>query len=91
MARLIFCPAFSRPIGRYPQGEECGEAILRFDNGAIATLAASWVDLAEPSLLLSPEYGGGQISDGAAERVVQRAMRDSNPRPLAPEASALSS
>ena len=44
--------AFSRPIGRYPRGEECGEAILRFDNGTIATLAASWVDLAEPSSLL---------------------------------------
>ena len=44
--------SFSRPIGRYPQGEECGEAILRFDNGTIATLAASWVDLAEPSSLL---------------------------------------
>ena len=44
--------AFSRPLGRYPQGEECGEAILRFDNGTIATLAASWVDLVEPSSLL---------------------------------------
>jgi predicted dehydrogenase len=43
---------FSRPIRRYPQGEECGEAILRFDNGTIATLAASWVDLVEPSSLL---------------------------------------
>ena len=29
--------AFSRPIGRYPRGEECGEAILHFDNGTIAT------------------------------------------------------
>ena len=44
--------SFSRPIGRYPRGEECGEAILRFDNGTIATLAASWVDLVEPSSLL---------------------------------------
>ena len=44
--------AFSRPIGRYPQGEECGEAILHFDNGTIATLAASWVDHIEPSSLL---------------------------------------
>ena len=44
--------AFSRPIGRYPQGEECGEAILHFDNGTIATLAASWVDLVEPASLL---------------------------------------
>ena len=44
--------SFSRPIGRYPRSEECGEAILRFDNGTIATLAASWVDLVEPSSLL---------------------------------------
>ena len=44
--------AFSRPIGRYPRGEECGEAILHFDNGTIATLAASWVDHIEPSSLL---------------------------------------
>ena len=29
--------AFSRPIGRYPRGEERGEAILHFDNGTIAT------------------------------------------------------
>ena len=43
---------FSRPIQRYPQGEECGEAILRFANGTIATLAASWVDLVEPTPLL---------------------------------------
>ena len=44
--------AFSRPIGRYPRGEECGEAILHFDNGTIATLAASWVELVEPASLL---------------------------------------
>ena len=44
--------AFSRPIGRYPRGEECGEAILHFDNGTIATRAASWVDLVEPASLL---------------------------------------
>ena len=44
--------SFSRPLGRYAEGEECGEAILRFDNGTIATLAASWVDLVEPSSLL---------------------------------------
>ena len=53
---------FSRPIGRYPQGEECGEAILRFDNGTIATLAASWVDLVEPtSLLISGSRGHAVI------------------------------
>ena len=54
--------AFSRPIGRYPQGEECGEAILRFDNGTIATLAASWVDLVEPlALLISGSKGHAVI------------------------------
>lgn len=50
--------AFSRPLRRYQQGEECGEAILRFANGTIATVAASWIDLAEPaSLLISGSRG----------------------------------
>lgn len=50
--------AFSRPLRRYRQGEECGEAILRFANGTIATVAASWIDLAEPaSLLISGSRG----------------------------------
>ena len=53
---------FSRPIRRYPQGEECGEAILRFDNGTIATIAASWVDVVEPtSLLISGSRGHAVI------------------------------
>lgn len=61
--------AFSRPLRRYPQGEECGEAILRFDNGAIATIAASWVDLAEPaSLLISGTQGHAVMRNAPGAR-----------------------
>ena len=60
---------FSRPIGRYPHGEECGEAILRFDNGTIATLAASWVDLVEPvSLLISGSKGHAMMRNAPGMR-----------------------
>ncbi|WP_428937963.1 Gfo/Idh/MocA family protein [Fontivita pretiosa] len=34
--------------GRYPNCDETGEALLRFKNGTIATLAAAWDDLANP-------------------------------------------
>ncbi len=33
---------------RYPGCEELGEALLRFENGAIGTLTASWDDVADP-------------------------------------------
>jgi predicted dehydrogenase len=33
---------------RYPNCDETGEAVLRFKNGVIATLAASWDDVANP-------------------------------------------
>lgn len=36
---------------RYPGCEEYGEALIRFRSGAIATLAASWDDVADPSRL----------------------------------------
>lgn len=39
---------------RYPGCDETGEGLMRFKNGAIGTLAAGWVDVANPiSLLVS--------------------------------------
>jgi predicted dehydrogenase len=35
-------------IGRYPHCDEFGEGLLRFKNGVVGTLAASWVDVAHP-------------------------------------------
>lgn len=51
--------------GRYGDCDECGEAMLRFPSGAMATLAAGWVDLANPvSLQLSGTEGQAAIIDG---------------------------
>ncbi len=38
--------------GRYPGCDESGEALMKFKNGVTGTLAAGWVDLAEPVPLL---------------------------------------
>ena len=37
--------------GRYGDCDEAGEALLRFHNGAVGTLAAGWVDVADPVTL----------------------------------------
>jgi predicted dehydrogenase len=37
--------------GRYGDCDEAGEALLRFKNGIIGTLAASWVDISDPVTL----------------------------------------
>jgi len=37
---------------RYPNCDETGEAVMRFKNGAIGTLAAAWDDIANPVQLL---------------------------------------
>lgn len=43
---------------RYPGCDEFGEGLLRFENGAIGTLAASWDDFAHPvSMLVSGTEG----------------------------------
>ena len=39
---------FSQPLGRYPGCDECGEALLKFESGVIASIAAGWVDVAQP-------------------------------------------
>jgi predicted dehydrogenase len=40
--------AISNGTARYPECDELGEGIIRFKSGAIATLAASWDDVANP-------------------------------------------
>jgi predicted dehydrogenase len=39
---------FATGTNRYPGCEEVGEALLKFSNGIIGTLAASWDDVADP-------------------------------------------
>jgi predicted dehydrogenase len=51
--------------GRYPGCDESGEALFRFKNGATATLAAGWVDVADPvSLLISGTEGHAAVING---------------------------
>ncbi len=35
-------------VARYPDCDEFGEALIEFDSGAVGTLAAGWVDVANP-------------------------------------------
>jgi len=50
---------------RYPGCDESGEALMRFDSGATGTLAAGWVDVANPvSLLLSGTEGHATVVNG---------------------------
>ena len=51
--------------GNYGDCDETGEAILRFRSGVIATLAAGWVDVADPiTLLVSGTEGHAHIANG---------------------------
>lgn len=38
--------------GRYENCDECGEGMLRFKSGAVGTIAAGWVDVADPVKLI---------------------------------------
>lgn len=50
-------------VGRFPGCDEYGEGMLHFANGAIGTLVAGWVDIANPvSLLISGTEGHAYIS-----------------------------
>lgn len=50
--------------GRYPGCDECGEGLLQFKNGVIATLAAGWVDVEDPvQLLISGTEGHAVVVD----------------------------
>jgi predicted dehydrogenase len=49
-------------IARYPDCDEFGEALIRFQNGVIGTLAAGWVDVAHPvPLLISGTEGHAYV------------------------------
>lgn len=51
--------------GRYGDCDEAGEALLRFRSGVIGTLAASWVDIADPvKLQISGTEGNAAIVNG---------------------------
>jgi predicted dehydrogenase len=51
--------------GRYGECDEYGEGLLKFENGAIGSLAAGWVDVAHPvSLILSGTEGHAYVNRG---------------------------
>jgi predicted dehydrogenase len=51
--------------GRYGDCDETGEALLRFKNGIIGTLAAGWVDIEDPvTLLISGTEGHAVVVNG---------------------------
>ena len=53
---------FAQPIQKYPECEECGEALLRFNNGTLASISASWIDILQPtSLIISGTEGHAQM------------------------------
>ena len=75
--------------GRYENCDESGEGLLRFKNGAVGTLAAGWVDVADPvKLLVSGTEGHAVVfndtlyyksahvegADGAAWRDLPKAL-----------------
>ena len=51
---------------RYPNCDELGESLFRFKSGTLATLAASWTDIADPiSLVISGTEGYAYVVNGA--------------------------
>ena len=51
--------------GRYGPCDECGEALIRFKSGVTGTLAAGWVDVANPlTLEISGTEGHAAIFEG---------------------------
>lgn len=52
--------------GRYGACDEYGEALMRFSGGALGTIAAGWVDVANPILfVVSGTKGHAHLCDGA--------------------------
>ena len=57
--------AIENGTARYPGCDETGEGMLKFKNGVIGTLAAGWVDVANPvTLELSGTQGHALIMNG---------------------------
>ena len=51
--------------GRYGDCDEYGEGLLKFENGVTGSLAAGWVDIADPvSLVLSGTQGHAYVANG---------------------------
>jgi len=51
--------------GRYGDTDEYGEGLLKFENGAIGSMAAGWVDVAHPvNLILSGTEGHASVVNG---------------------------
>lgn len=51
--------------GRYGDCDEYGEGLLKFENGAVGSLAAGWVDVAHPiNLILSGTEGHAYVING---------------------------
>lgn len=51
--------------GRYGECDETGEGLMRFGNGVIGTLAAGWVDVAQPvSVIISGTEGHAHVENG---------------------------
>jgi predicted dehydrogenase len=51
--------------GRYEDCDESGEALIKFRNGVTGTLAAGWVDVADPvSLIISGTEGHALVTNG---------------------------
>jgi predicted dehydrogenase len=51
--------------GRYGDCDEYGEGLLKFENGTIGSLAAGWVDVAQPvTLTISGTEGHAHVADG---------------------------
>lgn len=52
-------------IGRYPESDEYGEGMVTFDSGAVATVAAGWVDHANPNQIeISGTNGHLRVTNG---------------------------
>ena len=65
LARRGRPPADSHALGRYGDCDEYGEALIEFDNGAVGSLAAGWVDVANPiTLVISGTEGFAYVRRG---------------------------
>ena len=52
--------------GRYGDCDETGEGLLEFSNGVIGSIAAGWVDVAQPiSLIISGTEGHAYVANGS--------------------------
>lgn len=52
-------------VGNYGQTDEFGEGLMRFANGVVGTLAAGWVDVADPiPVMISGTQGHAYVRNG---------------------------